>query len=162
MGRLRAALCRFARGRMPLVTSPHSTCSHSREGLRLAPSWQDFMQDLWKWNGAELQPSGGMAVAENIEDVLMKRLRAVEHEQIDLLQQVVDVMRHAHTGNQAMFVESLAQIVGTAYVMAQELGISPERLEREVVLVLESMPLDPESDRHHAAQSVIQYLKARW
>lgn len=123
---------------------------------------QDFLSSLWKWNEAESRASGGMAVAESIEDVLMKRLRAVEHEQIDLLQQVVDVMRHAHTGNHAMFVESLAQVVGIAYVMAQELGIPPERLDREVVVALEGMPLDPDSDRQQAAQDVVEYLKARW
>ncbi|WP_234969595.1 MazG-like family protein [Alicyclobacillus vulcanalis] len=103
-----------------------------------------------------------MAVAESIEDVLLKRLRAVEQEQIDLLQLVVDVMRHAHAGNHAMCVESLAQVVGMSYLMAHELGIPPERLDREVVLALEGMPVDPERDRQKAAEDIIQYLKSRW
>ncbi len=115
--------------------------------------------------GSGMKPNcgrlGEMAVDESMEDVLMKRLRALEHEQMDLLQQVVDVMRHALTGNHAMFVESLAKVVGIAYVMAQELGIPPERLDREVVIALMTMPFDPESDGEKAAKEVARYLKDR-
>lgn len=91
---------------------------------------------------------------------LTRKLQAVEQDRIELVQQAVEVLRSIQTGNQVELTEALAGVVGLAYLLGTQMGITPHRVDRDVIQVLQSAA---ETDLLRGAEmtEVARYLRDR-
>ena len=63
---------------------------------------------------------------------IARKLRSVETARTELVQQLAEVFRGIQSGNQRDLSEALGGLVGLAYFLAVQMGISPEIVDREV------------------------------
>lgn len=88
---------------------------------------------------------------------LARKLQIVERDRIELVQQAVDVLRSIQMGNRSALTESLAGVIGLAYLLATRMGIPPHQIdqyiERELATLLES-----DSERDSEFREVVRYI----
>lgn len=88
---------------------------------------------------------------------LARKLQIVERDRIELVQQAVDVLRSIQSGNRTALTESLAGVIGLAYLLATRMGIPPHQIdqyiERELTALLQS-----DSERDDEFKEVVHYI----
>ncbi|WP_233096216.1 MazG-like family protein [Alicyclobacillus sp. SO9] len=63
---------------------------------------------------------------------IARKIRSIETVKIELLQQVTEVYRGVHSGNQREVQQALGALIGVAYVLGVQLGFSPAEIERNI------------------------------
>ncbi|WP_026962676.1 MazG-like family protein [Alicyclobacillus herbarius] len=64
---------------------------------------------------------------------IARRIRSIESAKIELLRRVADLFEGLQIGDERMLSQSLAGLIGTAYVIGQQVGISPSQMDEEVL-----------------------------
>lgn len=91
---------------------------------------------------------------------LARKLQTVEHDRIELMQQAVEVLRSIQSGNHAELTMSLAGVVGLAYLLGVQMGISPRQIDSEIIQEF-SLSAEVDSVREADLARVVQYLSNR-
>lgn len=91
---------------------------------------------------------------------LTRKLQAVEHDRIELVQQAVEVLRSIQSGNQVELTEALAGVIGFGYLLAVQMGVAPHRIDHDIV---QAFQVTAEQDKLRTADlaEVARYLKNR-
>lgn len=63
---------------------------------------------------------------------IARKVRSIETVKIQLLQEILDVYKGVQIGNQREVAHNLGALIGTAYLLGVQLGISPAELDRHV------------------------------
>lgn len=63
---------------------------------------------------------------------IARKLRAIEAAKIEMVEQVADVFRGIQSGNNRDLSGAIGQLIGLAYFLGTQVGISPEVIDREV------------------------------
>jgi hypothetical protein len=63
---------------------------------------------------------------------IARKVRSIDTIKIELLQQVVDVYKGIQTGHQREVLQGLGSLIGTAYFLGVQLGVSPAEVDRHV------------------------------
>ncbi|MCL6627912.1 MAG: MazG-like family protein [Alicyclobacillus shizuokensis] len=64
---------------------------------------------------------------------IARRIRSIESAKIEVLRRVTDLFEGLQTGDERTFSQALAGLVGTAYLIGQQVGIPPDKMDQEVV-----------------------------
>jgi len=96
----------------------------------------------------------------DIEADLTRKLQAVEHDRIELVQQAVEVLRSIQSGNQVDLSEALAGVIGFGYLLTVQMGLDPHQVDHDII---EAFQLTAERDRLRMEDlaKVSYYLKSR-
>jgi len=94
------------------------------------------------------------------ETNLTRKLQAVEHDRIELVQQAVEVLRSVQSGNQTLLTEALAGVVGFAYLLGVQMGIAPHRIDREVIAAFQDAP-SVDNPRRDEMADIVRHLRGR-
>ncbi|RIV20129.1 hypothetical protein D2Q93_12070 [Alicyclobacillaceae bacterium I2511] len=90
---------------------------------------------------------------------IARKIRSIEATKVALLTQVADVMRGVLEGQERETIESLASLIGTAYLFASQLGLDLAQVDHSVCSGLPDWVtqglLDPDE-----YERVRQYLRA--
>lgn len=97
-----------------------------------------------------------MAEVESQVD-LTRKLQAVEHDRIELVQQAVEVLRSIQSGNEVDLTQSLSGVIGLAYLLGVQMGVAPHRIDKEIMTTFR-MTADVDDTRHTEWMAVVQYL----
>lgn len=81
----------------------------------------------------------------------------VEQDRVELLQRAVDVLRSVQSGNHKELTESLAGVVGFAYLLGIQMGISPRQVDSVIDDEFRNA-MPAEDKRESALREVIQHL----
>lgn len=102
-----------------------------------------------------------MALANlDTEADLTRKLQAVEHDRIELVQQAVEVLRSIQSGNQVELSEALAGVIGLGYLLAVQMGIPPHRVDHNIAQGFQNAAGHDRTRTADLAQ-VAHYLKGR-
>lgn len=91
---------------------------------------------------------------------LTRKLQAVEHDRVELVQQAVEVLRSIQSGNEVELTEALAGVVGFAYLLAVQTGIGLHRVDQVIAQAFQ-VHTDMEPGRASDMTEVVRYLKNR-
>ncbi|MFD1675978.1 MazG-like family protein [Alicyclobacillus fodiniaquatilis] len=90
---------------------------------------------------------------------LTRKLQTVEHDKIELVQQVVEVLRSIQSGNQGELTVTLGSVVGLAYLLGVQMGIAPHQIDHEIINGYRMAKADGVS--HADLEEVIEHLHNR-
>jgi hypothetical protein len=64
---------------------------------------------------------------------IARRIRSIESAKVEVLRRVTDLFQGLQTGDERMLSQALAGLVGTTYLIGQQVGLTPDQIDREVV-----------------------------
>lgn len=88
---------------------------------------------------------------------LTRKLHMVEQDKIELAQSAIEVLRSIQSGNQKELTESLAAVVGLAYLLGIQMGIPPRQVDAAIDETLRR-DLQHDDVREAAFRDVVRHL----